>query len=557
MDQNTQPRYSDLLQASVDHAEFIEDLFGQRSFPSSPEIITRRFSHIEMDIKCLEAEIGKLKMTLHSLESHRYRLNRSIELGKSLMSPVRRLPSELLGHIFSLICADGSTLSSAPLKEGELPQNPALLSMICTSWREVALSLPEIWSKVSFEHFGRNCPIGKAGLLLMAELFVNRASTYPLTLSFSCWAERLQFPKDVDLVLETLCRCSGQWDTVYFDGCTSFYEHYAVRQVKGKLGSLRRLSVSPTTSLSDVEFIFEAPLPNLRMLDLVIDEMDKSILDGAHLEQLTELKLQIHPGERSPVEIASMCPNLRSFSFEYDIVLDIFETKDFGLHITSNLESLTVAMNPETGLRTAWAPFFDQTTLPTLSSLTIVSEYTSFPQIEMSDTEPLLECIARSGCPITYLSLKSRTLSNEQTHRLLRLIPGLETLRVWEENLVSFELPHRELKERTKEFLSLLVIDRNSINPDKTSSGPLLPRLKHLSVAFPSPDRGIDVLYEVARSRSIEDRKMGVDSLQSVEIEYRWDPPKGQGELPEHMQLEDLKERGLDISIRTMDIIHG
>ncbi|KAK1235650.1 hypothetical protein PQX77_001115 [Marasmius sp. AFHP31] len=377
MDQTTQPLYPDLLQASVDHALFIEDLYDQRSFPSSSEIITRRFPLIENDIGRLNAEIEKLKTTLHSLESHRYRLNRSIELGKSLMSPVRKIPSEILGYIFSLLCADGSTLSSAPWTEDELPQNPVLLSMICTSWREVALSLPEIWSKVSFEHYWRTCSKGKAGLLLMVELYITRASTYPLTLSFSCWGEprnRLQFPKDVDLVLETLCRCSGQWDTVHFDGSASFYEHYAIRQVKGELGSLRGLSVSPTTILSDVEFIFEAPLPNLRMLELVFDGMDNSILEGVPLKQLTDLKLQIHPAERSPVEIASMCPNLKSFSFEYDIVLDIFETKDFNLNITSNLEFLTVAMNPEASLRTAWAPFFDQTTLPRLSSLTIVSD---------------------------------------------------------------------------------------------------------------------------------------------------------------------------------------
>ncbi|KAK1229827.1 hypothetical protein PQX77_007099 [Marasmius sp. AFHP31] len=175
----------------------------------------------------------------------------------------------------------------------------------------------------------------------------------------------------------------------------------------------------------------------------------------------------------------------------------------------------------------------------------------------MSDTKPLLECIARSGCPLTYLSLKSRTLSNEQTHRLLRLIPGLETLCVWEENLVSSELPHRELKERTKEFLSLLVIEHDSTDPNKTSSGPLLPQLKHLSVVLPSPDRGIDVLYEVARSRLIEDREIGVVSLRSVEVEFRWDRPNGQGGLVGHVQLKDLKEKGLDVSIRTVDIIHG
>jgi hypothetical protein len=51
------------------------------------------------------------------------------------MSPIRRLPSELLRHIFMM-------------NFDEYPCCAWILSSVCLQWRRLALSMPKLWSKV-------------------------------------------------------------------------------------------------------------------------------------------------------------------------------------------------------------------------------------------------------------------------------------------------------------------------------------------------------------------------------------------------------------------------
>jgi hypothetical protein len=94
----------------------------------------------------LEQLSGKLKeatVTLAKLVAEEAEVKRIHDACRSLLSPIRRLPPELLGIIF-VYCLPG-VLFVRPTKS----EAPLLLTRICASWRAIAFSIPELWSSLN------------------------------------------------------------------------------------------------------------------------------------------------------------------------------------------------------------------------------------------------------------------------------------------------------------------------------------------------------------------------------------------------------------------------
>ncbi|TRM64551.1 hypothetical protein BD626DRAFT_492196 [Schizophyllum amplum] len=95
------------------------------------------------------AEAATLEVEIHSLEiqleQKRARLDTVHDLirqYRTVTSPIRRLPTEVLQNVFLLALPD---LHNALLSPEE---PPLLLTRICRPWREIALATPELWSTI-------------------------------------------------------------------------------------------------------------------------------------------------------------------------------------------------------------------------------------------------------------------------------------------------------------------------------------------------------------------------------------------------------------------------
>ncbi|KAJ6458253.1 hypothetical protein C8R45DRAFT_1081692 [Mycena sanguinolenta] len=92
----------------------------------------------------LDAEILRLQSRLQELEEERVLLAKYNEQNTTIVSPVRRVPAEILGEIFSWTLPYFNDVLSPR-------QCPWILTHVCGSWRAVAISKPSLWSLINID----------------------------------------------------------------------------------------------------------------------------------------------------------------------------------------------------------------------------------------------------------------------------------------------------------------------------------------------------------------------------------------------------------------------
>lgn len=90
-------------------------------------------------IEAAEAQLAQIvadsRCTIKQFQRERTALEEKISRTLAYVSPIRRLPAELLRLIFMM-------------NFDEYPCCAWILSSVCSQWRRLALSMPKLWSKV-------------------------------------------------------------------------------------------------------------------------------------------------------------------------------------------------------------------------------------------------------------------------------------------------------------------------------------------------------------------------------------------------------------------------
>ncbi|KAF9071267.1 hypothetical protein BDP27DRAFT_1419300 [Rhodocollybia butyracea] len=123
----------------IDNVSLKENL--RTWYPATIEELSEVMRMLKMaleDIVGCDAEMSRLS-------SRREELIRCTEKLSSLLSPIRRVPDEILCQIFLHCCAENDLRYRKP---GEA----LALSSVCTRFRELVISYPALWSdlKISF-----------------------------------------------------------------------------------------------------------------------------------------------------------------------------------------------------------------------------------------------------------------------------------------------------------------------------------------------------------------------------------------------------------------------
>ena len=186
----------------------------------------------------LEREINRIQETYSSLMEQRQVLLAEIEGYRSLISPARRLPIDILEEIF---------IHTLPTTHNALmdPRKcPLLLTQICHGWRKIALSTPQLWSSIhiTVPHIARGHP-GQWGPMHFGNLpeefrvptlsflrnyasyianWLGRSGECPLSISLYDWRDSFPPEEHYDIIINSFLPHACRWKTLVLDTRSPF-----------------------------------------------------------------------------------------------------------------------------------------------------------------------------------------------------------------------------------------------------------------------------------------------------------------------------------------------
>ncbi|KAJ7499950.1 hypothetical protein FB451DRAFT_1207060 [Mycena latifolia] len=180
-------------------------------------------------LKRLDDQIAKLYKAVVKLNEERDRLGDYVDAHKALVSPMRRLPLDILQEIFvACMPTDRNCVMSAR-------EAPVLLGRICSSWRIISQSTPRLWARLHiaepalpFHHFqGHNEPVRYSNKLAqrvqVTKIWLGRSGQCPLSVSVES-SDHSPVPQtppsqrpNSGLILEALIPFAPRWQSMSFN----------------------------------------------------------------------------------------------------------------------------------------------------------------------------------------------------------------------------------------------------------------------------------------------------------------------------------------------------
>ncbi|KAF8138034.1 hypothetical protein K438DRAFT_1786124 [Mycena galopus ATCC 62051] len=162
-------------------------------------------------LKSLDDEIAQLQKAIAKLTDQRDRLSAFVDSHKALISPVRRLPLDIIQEIFIA--------------------GPVLLGRICASWRAISLVTPRLWARLHIVEPPRG-RYGASNALIddkvaqrlgIAKMWLGRSGQCPLSISLQSGPDYDSPPATPTTsqtrsgqFLEELIPFAGRWQHVRF-----------------------------------------------------------------------------------------------------------------------------------------------------------------------------------------------------------------------------------------------------------------------------------------------------------------------------------------------------
>ncbi|KAK7461319.1 hypothetical protein VKT23_008498 [Stygiomarasmius scandens] len=175
------------------------------------------------NIRIHDEEISKLEQNLNTLQSQRSRWHDYARQQESLLTPIRKLPVEIVSEIFKFYQLDSEYgLEILAQEEGEDSiKSPILaLSHVCSHWREVSISKPPLWSAISvdFKRWENHLEdVGNSNQLRsLIELYLERSRPTPLNIKIGSFHIYLE-GEAPDLIIRALLAERARWKGIALD----------------------------------------------------------------------------------------------------------------------------------------------------------------------------------------------------------------------------------------------------------------------------------------------------------------------------------------------------
>lgn len=334
-------------------------------------------------ISHLDQEVSRVKTLLVDLQASRRALQSHVTQCKAILSPVRRLPAEIVGLLLSY-AVDFEPWTSFAYQGAALR-----LGQICRSWRDVINTTSRIWSLINLELNERRC-------VDMLTCWLNRSGQCMLMVSLAAYDHKRQDDLNPQPVLDLLSTHAHRLSELRIKIAETYSP--ALTSLNGKMINLHTLHFENNyhSSIGAIANVF-ASAPALRNI-YVAPYVD---LPGA--SQLPWHQLESFSGEDNPVgrngtmgipEVLRRSPNMLYVRVEIPHRIHYGNTGLVPHILHQKLQSLELvwrAYRDNSG-------FLTSLTLPALQALSC-SATGPWP------VDQLKLLLVRSSCQLTRLSL--------------------------------------------------------------------------------------------------------------------------------------------------------
>lgn len=430
----------------------------------------------ERELYGIDADIGALYRLYLQLGERRAALNRRTTKCKSLVSPIRRLPPELLSQIFTWYSIDGNRLYMLP----DIPGRT--LGSVCSHWRSVTLATQQIWSAIHID-LGLK-PLKLAATKEALSAIISRSGTAPLTIqlykgAFVGW----EVARELISILGT---AAHRWKKlsvshgVSLVGLGGFLAPF--RTQFSVLSSFDVWSPVTVGSLAVPFTIFEA-VPTLRSADLHRFSSQDIRIPYAALESLTiafQSLQRLHDFLSASTSLKKLTANLSSYPADPPL--------ENLVPSLANIEALALRQ----GTRDSMGEIFNSLTLPLLTNLRLYNFKGHAGPDHLWPTAAFNSLKIRSRFSLTVLALENVTMDTNTLLSLFQVLPNLTSLTIHESvlwvpwvNEDDDDEPGTEEPDQSSMFSPHVF---TMLNPESTHYGPfastpvLLPCLRTLTL---------------------------------------------------------------------------
>ncbi|KAJ7867717.1 hypothetical protein B0H14DRAFT_2439675 [Mycena olivaceomarginata] len=157
------------------------------------------------DLADVEEKMRHLQSLMDEAAQKREKLRQFIDAHLALLSPVRRLPDDIVRTVFT------STLPTSRNPTIGSDEAPLLLCRVCKSWRTVALTTPRLWASMHIVV----PPLSKfEPLVALVNTWLARSGSVPLDISM-VYSRACDPDIDVSPLLSTLATESRRWRQIH------------------------------------------------------------------------------------------------------------------------------------------------------------------------------------------------------------------------------------------------------------------------------------------------------------------------------------------------------
>ncbi|KAJ7635742.1 hypothetical protein DFH06DRAFT_1054928 [Mycena polygramma] len=200
----------------------LDSLLASNDVPLDSDIFSIQsiLSTAHTQIDALDSQIDELEVALDKLDRRRDRLEERARQHRAILSPLRRMPPEVVGDIFAMIVCD----QGKPLW---------YLAQICRSWRRTAVAYPFLWNSIAI-------PNSTHSMLPMIQTQLLRSANVLLNVRWAASSEA-QKPVDTHSRDAILAECS-RWGSLALDA-ENDADFDWLRPVAGCLAALRKFDL--------------------------------------------------------------------------------------------------------------------------------------------------------------------------------------------------------------------------------------------------------------------------------------------------------------------------